>query len=161
MTTSTMRLPPLLATMAAVLALAACGDEPARESTPEPAPGGAADVADIAAEPADNVAAYEEAIDAQRELVGELTAVLEGVTDEASAEAAAPRIEELSRELQSLAMRLNAIPQLPYAEQRRISEERAGSTAARRERGKQMLKIEQYPVLKEAWERGMRGAEGS
>jgi hypothetical protein len=141
------------------LVVAACGNEPAPESTPEPASGGAADVADAAADSADNVAAYEEAIDAQREVVGELTAVLEGVTDEASAEAAAPRIEELSRELQSLAMRINALPQLPYAEQQRISEERAGSTAARRERGKQMLKIEQYPVLKEAWTRGMRGVE--
>lgn len=160
MTTSTMRLLPLLATMAAALSLAACGNEPAPESTPEPAPEGAADVADAAAEPADHVGAYEEAIDEQREVVGEITAVLEGVTDEASAEAAAPRIEELSRELQSLAMRINAIPQLPYAEQQRISEERSGSTVARRERGKQMLKIEQYPVLKEAWARGMRGAEG-
>ncbi|HKL64221.1 MAG TPA: hypothetical protein VJ883_12680 [Woeseiaceae bacterium] len=159
MITSTMRLLPLFATVAAMLALAACGNESTPEPAPESDPEGAADVADGAAEPAENVAAYEEAIDAQREVVGELTAVLEGVTDEASAEAAAPRIEELSRELQSLAMRINAIPQLPYAEQQRISEERAGSTAARRERGKQMLKIEQYPVLKEAWARGMRGVE--
>lgn len=135
---SIMRLPPLLA---AGLLLAGCGGEP------EPAP-------------LDDVAAYEQALDKQRELIGEITAVLEGVTDEASAEAAAPRIEELSGELQRLAVRINAMPQLPYAEQRRISQERSGSTAERRDAGRQMLKIEQYPVLKEAWARGMKGVEG-
>jgi hypothetical protein len=137
---SMMRFLPLLA---AGLLLAGCGSEP----QPEP-------------EPVDDVAAYEQALETQRELIGEITGVLEEVTDEASAEAAAPRIEELSGELQRLAVRINAMPQLPYAEQQRISRERSGSTAERRNAGKQMLKIEQYPVLKEAWARGMQGVEG-
>lgn len=111
-------------------------------------------------EPVDDVAAYEQALDTQRELIGEITGVLEGVIDEASAEAAAPRIEELSGQLQRLAVRINAMPQLPYAEQQRISRERAGSSAERLSAGEQMLKIEQYPVLKEAWARGMKGAGG-
>jgi hypothetical protein len=135
--------------LAAGLAIAACGNE-THTGTNNDA------IAD--AGPGDDLAAYEEAMEVQRELVAEITGVLEGVTDEESATAAAPRIEELSGELQRLATRINAMPQLPYAEQRRITQERAGSTAARRAAGKQMLKIEQYPVLKEAWSRGMRGA---
>lgn len=127
----------LLPVFGAVLVLAACGSEPV-----------------------DDVAAYEQALDTQRELIGEITGVLEGVIDEASAEAAAPRIEELSGQLQRLAVRINAMPQLPYAEQQRISRERAGSSAERLSAGEQMLKIEQYPVLKEAWARGMKGAGG-
>lgn len=131
--------------LAAVLGIAACGNETDTHNTADAGPG-------------DAVAAYEQAMEAQRELVTEITGVLEGVTDEESAAAAAPRIEELSGELQRLAARINAMPQLPYAEQRRITQERAGSAAARRAAGKQMLKVEQYPVLKEAWSRGMRGA---
>ncbi|WP_405232450.1 hypothetical protein [Lentisalinibacter salinarum] len=131
--------------LAAGLVIAACGNETNTDKIADAGPG-------------DDVAAYEQAMDAQRGLIAEITGVLEGVTDEESAAAAAPRIEELSGELQRLATRINAMPQLPYAEQRRITQERAGSAAARRAAGKQMLKIEQYPVLKEAWSRGMRGA---
>jgi len=134
-----------LALPAAGLVLAACGNEPG----PELEPG-----------PVDDIAAYEQAMDAQSELIAEITGVLEGVTDEASAAAAAPRIEELSARLQRLAIRINAMPQLPYAEQRRISQERTGSAAERRNAGRQMLKVEEYPVLKEAWARGMKAVEG-
>ncbi|WP_405236227.1 hypothetical protein [Lentisalinibacter orientalis] len=143
--------------LAAVLAIAACGNEPETDTDTDIDTDAIADTV-IDAGPGDAVAAYEQAMEAQRELVTEITGVLEGVTDEESAAAAAPRIEELSGELQRLAARINAMPQLPYAEQRRITQERAGSAAARRAAGKQMLKVEQYPVLKEAWSRGMRGA---
>jgi hypothetical protein len=145
--------------LAAVLAIAACGNEPETDTDTSTDTNTDA-IADtvIDAGPGDAVAAYEQAMETQRELVTEITGVLEGVTDEESAAAAAPRIEELSGELQRLAARINAMPQLPYAEQRRITQERAGSAAARRAAGKQMLKVEQYPVLKEAWSRGMRGA---
>lgn len=146
--------------VAAGLAIAACGNETNTEANPIANPIADADAdADTDAGPGDDVMAYEQALDAQRKLVAEITGVLEGVTDEASAAAAAPRIEELSGELQRLATHLNAMPQLPYAEQQRITQERAGSTAARRAAGKQMLKIEQYPVLKDAWSRGMRREE--
>lgn len=138
----------VLLILAAGLAITACDSDP-----------GAAE--DSATESVDDVISYEAAMDAQSELVAEITGVLENVTDESTAKAAAPRIEELSGELQRLAIRINAMPPLPYAEQQRISEQRKGSTAARRKAGKQMLKIEQYPVLKEAWSRGMKGAEGS
>jgi len=141
--------------LAAALTIAGCGNE---TNTNTDADADANTDANADAGPGGDVAAYEEAMEAQRELVAEITGVLEGVTDEESAAAAAPRIEELSGELQRLATRINAMPQLPYAEQQRITQERAGSAAARRAAGRQMLKIEQYPVLKEAWSRGMKGA---
>ncbi|WP_405228108.1 hypothetical protein [Lentisalinibacter sediminis] len=143
--------------LASVLAIAACGNEPETDTDTDTDIDTNTDAV-VDAGPGDAVAAYEQAMEAERELVTEITGVLEGVTDEESAAAAAPRIEELSGELQRLAARINAMPQLPYAEQKRITEERTGSAAARRAAGKQMLKIEQYPVLKEAWSRGMRGA---
>ena len=153
--------------LAAGLAIAACGNEPDTNTSTNTSTNTNTNtdtdaIADadavIDAGPGDAVAAYEQAMEAQRELAAEINGVLEGVTDEESAAAAAPRIEELSGELQLLATRINAMPQLPYAEQQRITQERAGSAAARRAAGKQMLKIEQYPVLKEAWSRGMKGA---
>lgn len=104
-------------------------------------------------------ASHEEALERQSALVGEITTVLQTVEDEASAEQAAPRVEELSRELQKLAVQMNSMPPLSWEEQDRLTRERARSGAARRESGRQMLKIEQYPVLQEAWKRGMQAGD--
>jgi hypothetical protein len=104
-------------------------------------------------------ATYEEALERQSALVREITTVLQTVEDEAGAEQAAPRVEDLSRELQRLAVQMNAMPPLSWEEQDRLSRERSGSGTARKEAGRQMLKIEQYPVLQEAWKRGMQAGD--
>lgn len=104
-------------------------------------------------------ASYEEGLERQGRLVREITTVLQTVEDEAGAEQAAPRIEELSRELQTLAVQMNALPPLSWEEQDRLTRERAGRAAERREAGRQMLKIERYPVLQQAWQRGMQAAD--
>lgn len=104
---------------------------------------------------------YEDALDRQSRLIAELTSALAEVTDEASAEAAAPRIEELSAQLQRLAVHINEMPPRSFEESQRLTEERAaGRAESRRESARQMRKIEQYPVLQEAWKRGMQEAGG-
>lgn len=102
---------------------------------------------------------YEQALDRQSDLMRRITGVLEGVTDEDSAKKAAPRLEELSARLQRLAMRMNELPPPSFEESQRLTRERAeGRTQSRRESARQMQKIEQYPALKEAWQRGMQSA---
>ena len=104
-------------------------------------------------------ASYEEGLERQGRLVREITTVLQTVEDEESAAQVAPRIEALSRELQTLAVQMNALPPLSWEEQDRLTRERAGRAAERKEAGRQMLKIERYPVLQQAWQRGMQAAD--
>ncbi|UCG72367.1 MAG: hypothetical protein JSV45_14150 [Chromatiales bacterium] len=99
---------------------------------------------------------YADAVDAQAEIMQEMVSVLEGVTDEASAEKAAGKIEALGTEMAEIAA---LIPDLP----RPSREELEAIGQQQREQGRefqnktaaQMMKLAQYPVLADAWTRAM------
>lgn len=99
---------------------------------------------------------YEDAIEAQAEIMNEMVSVLEGVDDDASAEKAAGKIEALGTRLGEIAMMMPDLPQPSREELQEIREERQEmgrefqNTAAA-----QMMKLAEYPALADAWTRAM------
>ena len=84
---------------------------------------------------------YEEGITAQAELMQEMISVLEDVTDEASANRAAGKIESIGGRMGEIAKQVSELPR-PNAKEMQAFQQ---STMA------QMMKLAQYPVLQEAW----------
>lgn len=99
------------------------------------------------------VESYEDAAEAQIEIMREMIRVLEGVSDDASARAAAGDVAALAARMQSIADQLRALPPPSREEidaisalQEKVQREIQPAATA------QMMKLAQYPVLAEAWD---------
>ena len=100
---------------------------------------------------------YEDAIDAQAEVMEEMIGVLEGVDDEASAKKASGKIEELGTRLGEIAKQVQALPAPTPEEMQEIAQKQmAQSQEFQRNAQSQMMKLAQYPSLMEAWMRAMQ-----
>jgi hypothetical protein len=86
--------PSRLAALALLASSLACGGEGASEAEAEPEAAGS----ETAAAPAPGMLSASQAFDRQIELWEELVTELEGIRDEAGAQAAVPRLRELSAE---------------------------------------------------------------
>jgi len=99
---------------------------------------------------------YEDAMEAQVEIMEEMVGVLEGVTDQASAEEASSEIEALGSRIADVIAQVQELPEptaeemqeiaAKYGEQGQEFQTRAAS---------QMMKLAEYPSLSEAWTRAM------
>lgn len=95
---------------------------------------------------------YEEGMAAQAELMQEMISVLEDVTDEASANKAAGKIESIGRRMGEIAMQISELPQPNAKEMQEIAKmQRKEMQAFQQNSMAQMMKLAQYPVLQEAW----------
>jgi len=95
---------------------------------------------------------YEEGLEAQAALMKEMIGVLEDVTDEASAEKAAGKIESLGGRMGEVAMQISELPQPDAKEMQEIAkQQREAMMEFQQDSVAQMMKLAQYPVLQEAW----------
>lgn len=102
------------------------------------------------------ISSYEDGMEAQVKIMEEMVDVLEGVTDEASAEKASSEIEALGSRIGDVIAQLQELPEptteemqeiaAKYGEQGQEFQKRAAS---------QMMKLAEYPSLGEAWTRAM------
>jgi len=102
------------------------------------------------------ISSYEEGIEAQSDIMSEMVSVLEGVTDEASAEEASGKIEALGNRLGELAMQVQELPEPTMEEMQEIA--RKQSTQQQDFQNKalpQMMKLAQYKSLSDAWTRAL------
>ncbi|MGA8206133.1 MAG: hypothetical protein WB812_16585 [Woeseiaceae bacterium] len=103
------------------------------------------------------VDSFEEGMEAQADLMEEMIDVLKGVDDEASAKQAAGRIEEIGARMAEIAKRISALPRPDAEEMQKLAEkQRDRMRSIQQDATKQMTKIAQYPVLRDAWMKAMR-----
>ena len=102
------------------------------------------------------ISSYEEAVEAQADVMEEMIVVLEGVTDEASAEMASSRIEALDKRLAEIAKQFEGLPE-PLTEdlQQIARKHRANQQEFQKRAFPQMMKVAQYESLSDAWTRAM------
>ena len=95
---------------------------------------------------------YEEGMAAQAELMQEMISVLEDVTDEASANKAAGKIESIGGRMGEIAKQISELPRPNAREMQEIAKmQRKEMQAFQQNTMAQMMKLAQYPVLQEAW----------
>lgn len=98
------------------------------------------------------IGSYEDGMEAQADLMGEMISVLKGVDDEASANKAADRIEEIGGKMAEIANQMKELPRPDAKEMQELAKkQRAKMQAIQQEAMQQMVKIAQYPVLQDAW----------
>jgi hypothetical protein len=95
-------------------------------------------------------------LEAQLEITQEILDTLEGVTDPASAEAAEPVIEALANRLAEVGAQIRELPKPEPEVLREIAEPHSERT---QEMLTQLLKLAEYPELREAFARGTANAE--
>ncbi len=95
-------------------------------------------------------------VEAHTTVMTAMVNVLEGVTDEASANKAAAKIEELGGRLAAISAQMAELPRPDAAEVQKLAKQRRAEGKAFQEKAaEQMEKLAQYPVLLEAWTRAM------
>ena len=103
-----------------------------------------------------SIDSYEAGVEAHTQFMTEMVKVLEGVTDEASANKAAAEIEELGGRLASISAQMAKLPRPDAAEVEKLAKQRRAEGMAFQERAAaQIEKLAQYPALLEAWTRAM------
>ena len=103
------------------------------------------------------VDSYEDAVNAQTDIMAEMLEVLEGVDDEASAEKAAGKIEALGTQLAEIAKQMQEMPRPSMEELQEIGQKQRARTQEFQEKAvPQMMKLAQYPALREAWMRAFQ-----
>lgn len=102
------------------------------------------------------ISSYEDAMDAQTEIMSEMVVVLEGVDDEASAERAAGQIEALGKRLGEVATQIQKLPP-PTNEEIQELTQRQGADAQefQARAAPQMMKLAEYESLMNAWTRAL------
>ncbi len=102
------------------------------------------------------ISSYEDAMEAQAEIMEEMVDVLEGVKDQASAEKAASEIEALGTRMADVVAQVKKLPP-PTREQMQEIAEKYGADGRefQSKAAAQMMKLAEYPVLSEAWEHVM------
>jgi len=99
---------------------------------------------------------YEDGMEAYADVMEEMVGVLEDVTDEASADKAADKIEALGNRLADIATQVAELPRPDAKEIQEIAEkQRSRMLAFQQDAAEQMMKMAQYPVLQQAWMRAM------
>ena len=102
------------------------------------------------------IRSYEDAMNANSRIMGEMVDVLEGVNDEASAEKAAAEIEKLGGQLLELAKKTSDLPQPSVEEMERIAREQVAKQQEFQTRAAaQMMKLAEYESLGAAWQRAL------
>ncbi|MDH4048967.1 MAG: hypothetical protein OEW68_15515 [Gammaproteobacteria bacterium] len=103
---------------------------------------------------------YEDAANAQAEIMSEMIDVLEGVTDQASADRAAGKIEDLGNRLADVIGQLRDLPEPTASEITAMSRKQGARMQEFQSKAMpQMMKLAEYPVLFEAWTRAMENIE--
>jgi hypothetical protein len=102
------------------------------------------------------ISSYEDGMAAQVEIMEEMVDVLEGVTDEASAEEAATKIEALGGRIGEVIAQLEELPTPTMEEMQEIAHKYADQGQEFQQRAaSQMMKLAEYESLSEAWQRAM------
>lgn len=102
------------------------------------------------------ISSYEDGMAAQAEIVEEMVDVLEGVTDDASADEAASKIEALGARIGDVIAQLEELPEPTMEEMQHIAQEYADRGQEFQKRAAtQMMKLAEYPSLSDAWARAM------
>ena len=100
---------------------------------------------------------YEDGMEAQADLMEEMISVLKGVEDEDSANKAAARIEEIGAKMADIANRVSALPRPDAEEMQELADkQRDRMRSIQQDATEQMMKMAQYPVLRDAWMKAMR-----
>ena len=102
---------------------------------------------------------YEDAMNAQSDIMRDMVQVLEGVNDEESAEKAAAKIEAFGTELMEIANQVKDLPRPSMEEMQKISKKQMEHSGEFQTKAAgQMMKLMQYPVLGKAWTNAMSNA---
>lgn len=102
------------------------------------------------------ISSYEEGIEAQSDIMAEMVSVLEGVTDEASAEKASGEIEALGNRLGELAREVQELPTPTMEEMQEIARKQSAQQQDFQNKAlPQMMKLAQYKSLSDAWTRAL------
>lgn len=102
------------------------------------------------------IATYEEGMEAYADVMKEMVHVLEGVTDESSAEKAAGKIEALGNRLAEITAEIGNLQRPDAKEMQELAKnQRAQMQEVQQDAAAQMMKMAQYPVLLDAWMRAM------
>ena len=102
------------------------------------------------------ISSYEEGVEAQSEVMEEMLGILEGVTDEASAEAASSEIEALGNRLAEIAKQFLELPEPTVEEIQEIGrQQQARQQEFQNKALPQMMKLAQYKSLSDAWTRAL------
>ena len=101
---------------------------------------------------------YEDAMNAQADLMGQMIKVLEGVNDEKSAEKAASKIETIGEQMAEIAKKVQDLPRPSMEEMQKLSKKQMEKSRALQGDAQQMMKLAQYPALGEAWTNAMMKA---
>ena len=100
---------------------------------------------------------YEEGMEAQADLMEEMIEVLKGVEDQDSANKAAARIEEIGHKMADIANRVSELPRPDAEEMQELAEkQRDRMRSMQQDATEQMMKMAQYPVLRDAWMKAMQ-----
>lgn len=107
-----------------------------------------------------DISSYEDALEAQTDIMKEMVGVLEGVNDQASAEKAADQIEALGSRLAKIAQQIQGLPKPSMEELEEFgAKQRQQNQAFQEKASAQMMKLAEYPVLTDAWMRAMTGMQ--
>jgi preprotein translocase subunit SecF len=102
------------------------------------------------------ISSYEEGIEAQAEIMVEMVSVLEGVTDQESADKASAKIEALGGQLAEVTAQVKELPQPTMKEMQEIAQkQRAQQEELQKNAVSQMMKLDQYDSLHKAWTRAL------
>ncbi len=102
------------------------------------------------------IRSYEDGARAQAKIMKEMVSVLETVEDEASANKAASKIEDLGTQLTELSKQIAKLPRPSHEELQKISQNMGTEQQEfQKEAMPQMMKLAKYPVLSQAWSRAM------
>jgi hypothetical protein len=99
---------------------------------------------------------HEDAMEAQIDLMEDMVEILKGVTDEASAKKAEPKMEALGKRAMEIAQQVQKLPQPDLEEMKKVQEKHAKRLRElQQEAAGQMMKLMQYPGLADATGRAM------
>ena len=99
---------------------------------------------------------YETGIEAQLDIMEDVVDVLEDVTDQASAKAATPKIEALSKRLAEIATQMQELPQPTMEELQEIAEKHAKRRREFQTKATtQLMKLAEYEELSQTFTRAM------
>ena len=103
---------------------------------------------------------YEDGFEANTEIMVEMVDILEGVTDQASAEAAEDEIEALGNRLANIMVELKKLPPPTTEQLRQFAESQQEKMQEFQKKAMpQMMKLTQYPSLLAAWTRAMENMQ--